>query len=513
MSRSSLRCRAIAGAVLPALLAVSNFAHGAVTDAQMEKAVQRLDGIIKRTMRTTGVPGLAVAIVHNDQVVFLKGYGVRRAGTSLPVTPDTVFQVASVSKPMTSTVLAGLVGDGVINWDDPIRKFDPSFQLADPAVTRAVTFRDLLSHRSGLPAHAGDLIEDAGFGRFQVLQRLRSYPLGDRFRTAYAYTNFGITEAGVAGAKAVGLTWEQLASQRLFARAGMTSTSYRFSDYWQSPEKAYPHVPRRRNFVPDGVWVHRYVRQPDAQAPGGGLSSTVRDMAQWMRLQLAGGRLDGNRIIDARALAETHRRTMRKDDGGFYGLGWSVGVAHDRVQYAHSGEFLLGVRSEVVLIPAEKLGIIVLVNAAPNGVPEGINRSFLDLVFDGQLSRNWVSFCNQQFEIMTANDLAGDGTDYARKPAVPRPMRALADYAGTYASPVYGLLRVKAVGMRLEMELGPGRMRLPLLPYDGDWFYFRTKGEGQTGLSGAVFRGDGGRVTSVTLNCLDKQGLGTFRRP
>lgn len=504
---------AVAATVLLAWMFGPTPAEAKVTETQVRTAITRLDGIIRQTLRVTGVPGLAVAIVHNDEVVFLKGYGVRKAGTSLPVTPDTVFQLASISKPVTSTVLAGLVGDGLIGWNDPIRRFDPNFRLSDARATGLVTFRDLLSHRSGLPGHAGDLLEDIGFSRSQILSRLRFYPLGDRFRKAYAYTNFGITEAAVAAAKSTGLPWEQLAARRLFERAGMDSTSARFVDYWRSPEKAYGHVPRRRDFVPDGHWVNRYVRDPDAQSPGGGVSSTVRDMARWMRLQLAGGRLDDQQIINARALAQTHRPVMRTDTGGTYGLCWNVGASHDRLQLAHSGEFLLGFRTEVVLIPSEKLGIIVLVNAAPNGIPEGINRDFLDLVFDGKRSRNWVRFANEQFEEITAEDLVGDGTNYSAKPAPVSAARSLGQYAGLYVSPVYGTLRVKVSGDRLVMELGPARVRLPLRHYNGDHFYFRTKGESQTGLSGAIFRESGGRITSVVVNSLDRQGLGEFRRP
>jgi hypothetical protein len=185
---------------------------------------------------------------------------------------------------------------------------------------------------------------------------------------------------------------------------------------------------------------------------------------------------------------------------------------HDRVILSHSGAFLLGVRTEVMLVPAESLGIIVLVNAAPNGIPEGINRDFLDLVFAGKRTRDWVKFANERFEEMTAEDLSGDGTNYFAKPSPVREARSLGAYEGFYFSPVYGPLRVRSSGGRLVMELGPGRMRLPLSHYDGDTFWFRTRGEGQTGPSGAIFRADGGRIASVTLNNLDKQHLGTFRK-
>lgn len=167
------------------------------------------------------VPGMAIAVVYQDTVVHLKGYGVRKAGSPDRVDSDTVFQLALVSKPIASTVMAGLVGDGVIQWDDPVVRHNPSFALGDPAATRAVTLRDFFCHRSGLSSHAGDLLEDMGYGREDILYRLRFLPLGNRFRNTYAYTNFGMTEAAVAAARSAGTSWEDLTTTRLFQPACM----------------------------------------------------------------------------------------------------------------------------------------------------------------------------------------------------------------------------------------------------------------------------------------------------
>jgi CubicO group peptidase (beta-lactamase class C family) len=180
-----------------------------------------LEQLAKDTLHKTGVPGMAIAVVYHDEVLYLKGFGVRKAGENQPVDADTVFQLASVSKPIASTIVAGVVGDGVVSWDDPISKHDPDFQMDNSYVTREVTLRDMFSHRSGLPDHAGDLLEDLGFDRATILSRLRYLPTADHFRATYAYTNFGLTEAAVAAAKAAGKSWEDLAVQKLYQPLGM----------------------------------------------------------------------------------------------------------------------------------------------------------------------------------------------------------------------------------------------------------------------------------------------------
>ena len=216
--------------------------NSGVTREQVEAAIPKLEQYVKDAMQRTGVPGIAVTVAFHDEVLYLKGFGVRKAGENQPVDADTVFQVASLSKPIASTIVAGVVGDKVVSWDDPIIKHDPGFQMDNPYVTSMVTLRDMFSHRSGLPDHGGDLLEDLGFDRATILYRLRYLPTDDNFRSVYAYTNFGLTEAAIAAAKATGKAWEDLADQRLYQRLGMKQTSSRFADYEAASNRALIHV-------------------------------------------------------------------------------------------------------------------------------------------------------------------------------------------------------------------------------------------------------------------------------
>ncbi|MFE2480072.1 serine hydrolase [Streptomyces sp. NPDC059389] len=476
-----------------------------ITDAEVDAALKRLPGFVTDAMRSTGVPGAAVAVVHDDKVVYLKGFGVRRTDAPGAIGPDTVFQIASLSKPVSSTVVAGALKDPA-DWND--RTELPGFALKDPWVTDHVTTADLFSHRSGLPDHAGDLLEDLGYDQAYILDHLRLEPLSP-FRASYNYTNFGLTAAAEAVARKKGTTWEKLNQDVLFKPAGMTHTSTEFSAFANAPDHAATHVKN-----PDGTWSPRYVRDPDAQAPAGGVSSTATDMARWLRLQLAGGTLDGKRIIPADTLAATHLPhilsqppTPPLDHTGFYGLGWNVSYDDaGRLRLSHSGAFELGANTNVTMLPLEKLGIVVLTNGAPVGVADAIAMDFFDTAEHGGPTTDWLPL----FAELYAQQL-GPGpsaTDYAHPPAGAKPARADSAYTGTYVSPYYGKLTVTAnPGGGLTLSLGPKPMRFPLTHYDGDTFSYVTTGENAVGRTGVFFK-DG----TVRIEYLDATHLGTFTK-
>src|SRR5205809_4372216 len=289
--------------LLPILLAPF-FAHAQerspVTAQQVEKAIREVEKLAQKQIQENTLPGLAIAVVFQDKVVYAKGFGVRDVNTKTPVGADTVFQLASLSKPIGSTVVAALVSEGKITWDSKLSVLDPTFAMFDPWVTREITIRDMYAHRSGLPAHAGDLLEDLDFTRAEILYRLRYQHPDSSFRSHYAYTNFGMTEGGIAAAKAYGLEWEEAAKQKLYNPLGMNSTSSHYTDFMARKNKALGHV------LVDGKWVQKFKRDPDPQSPTGGVSSSVNDVAKWMRLQLANGKFNDKQVVDKAALAETH---------------------------------------------------------------------------------------------------------------------------------------------------------------------------------------------------------------
>ena len=219
----------------------------------------------------------------------------------------------------------------------------------------------------------------------------------------------------------------------------------------------------------DGKWAARYTRNADAQSPAGGVSSTVRDLAQWMRLQLGRGRLEGKQLVDAGALAETHRPVMvtgppadpGKDRADLYALGWGVRYEDKgRVILSHSGAFSEGAATTVVLIPSEDLGITILTNAFPIGVPEALVRCFIDLAHHGKVEKDWFALFKRAFGAMFSA-MAGNN-DYSKPPAQPWPSLPADAYAGTYRNECFGDIRVSVKENGLVLKLGPREILYPL---------------------------------------------------
>ncbi|POX55526.1 serine hydrolase [Streptomyces sp. Ru71] len=483
-----------------------------LTQDQVKTAVSRLDGLVENAMRQTGVPGVAVAVVYQDKVIYRKGFGVRELGKSAKVDPATVFQLASVSKPLSSTVVAGAVGRKVIGWDDPVRPHEPDFALKDPYVSANATVADLFSHRSGLPDHAGDLLQDLGYPLDYILRHLRLEPLTP-FRASYAYTNFGLTAAGEAVAHAAKTSWPRLATDTLFKPLGMDHSSYERADYDKAADKASAHV------LVNGHWKPSTTENADRQAPAGGASSSVDDLTKWMRLQLGNGEFEGRKLIDPAALDQTHVPHSVANpphapagEPGFYGLGWDVGYdQRGRLRLSHSGGFELGAATTVSLLPGEQLGVVVLSNGQPIGVPEAISAAFFDIAQNGKQTVDWLPFFRKAVE--AAVYTGASPTNYAKPPANATPAKADDVYTGTYANDYYGPVVVTSDGKgNLSMTLGPKKMTFPLKHYTGDTFSYQTQGENAVGLSGVTFHTRSGQATSVTIEHLDANGLGTFTR-
>ncbi len=480
-----------------------------VTAEDVDAALEQIPDQAEAILETSGVPGMSVVVVYKDEVVYAEGFGVKELGTDDAVDGDTVFPLASLSKPLSATVVAGLVGDGLVQWDDPVASHLDGFGLSEPYVSENVTIADMFSHRSGLPAHAGDLLEDMGYNREQIIERLEMLPLTP-FRDSYAYTNIGLTAGAVSAANAAGMTWEDASEKVLFEPAGMSHTSMTYAGLMAEGNRALPH---RRDA--NGNFELSEQRQPDPQAPAGGASSSARDMGQWLRIQLNDGSLGGKQVIDPKALAPM--RTPQSVSGppgtpsahaGFYGLGLGIGYRDDGyTSWSHSGAFLMGTGTAVNLVPGQNLGVAVLTNGAPVGAAEAMAATVVDLVVDGEVTRDWWAGYSPQFEGFYEPETP---TDWAEVPSDPTPPRELSTYVGTYSNDYYGPMTVREDDGALVMTLGPAGMEFPLDPYDGDAFLFTPPGENSLGPTGITFTVEGAGVTSVNSEFYDTNGLGTW---
>lgn len=519
--RGGLRMAAAALCLLP--LAAATRAHAetsppqyvasSIPDGQIAAAIASLDATAADILQRSGIPGMAIAVVRDGKVVYAKGFGVRKVGDPAPVDADTVFQIASLSKSVAATVVARQVGAGVVTWETPLIRHLPWFRLSDPWVSAHVTIADMFSHRSGLPDHAGDHLEELGFDRRAILERLRLVPLSP-FRSTYAYTNFGLTAGAEAVAVASGKSWEALSDAVLYTPLGMASTSSRLADFERRPNRALLHVKIGESYQP------KFVRRPDAQAPAGGVSSSVNDLARWMTLVLANGSYEGQTLIPEAALLPAARAEIISSPSAaldarpsMYGYGIGVGITSSgRVSLDHSGAFSSGAATSYRMLPSQKLGIVVLTNAEPTGAPEAVGADFMDRVETGRVSRDWYAAYHPLLAALNApaGSLAGKTA-----PAAPQASAPVARLVGTYASPYYGRATITRVGDGLELTLGPARLRYALSHWDGNIFAFAPSGENEAPGSRAALTfttGRRGKVRDFRIDYLDEAGQSRFVR-
>jgi len=482
-----------------------------INRAHVDDAVKQLRDRITATLKDGGPPGLAFGVVFEDKVVATGGYGVRTLGQPAPIDGDTVFQLASVSKSVSGSVMSALVGKKAFAWDDPMHA--PNFALADQYVSDNVSYADLYSHRSGLPDHAGDLLEDLGFPQDAVLNKLRLFPL-DPFRSTYAYTNFGLTEAAVAGAAKAGMSFEDAARTELFDPLGMTNTSATFADFMGHPDHATGHV------LDGDKWVNTpQQRNPDDQSAAGGISSSINDMMKWLRMELADGKLDGRQIVDADALHRTWLPDImfqppKQPDSvpGFYGMGFNINYDNaGRLRLTHSGAFALGASTAVTMYPGDKVGIVVLTNGQPHGEPEAMAASFFDDLLVGHQTQDWVGLIR---DVMKKLIYPPPSQDWAHPPAGAAPAGPNDRYVGTYTSDIYGPAEVFVGPSGLQFRIGPQGQVYDLHPYNGDQMWWQFRGENAGPPAAATFSSDaGGKAASLDLENIVVPGqFGPFKR-
>jgi CubicO group peptidase (beta-lactamase class C family) len=497
-----LRLRAIATASLLLVVVV------APLRAQSPE-LHGLDAYVEQAMRDWEIPGLAIAVVRNDSVIFANGYGERRLGGGEPVDEHTLFAIASTTKAMTVGALGMLVDEGLVDWDDPVTKHLPDFQLADPYVTRHVTIRDLLTHRTGVARHDNVWIA-APFDRAEIVRRARYLPQENGFREGYAYNNIMYMVAGEVVSAAAGMTWETFVEARLFAPLGMTRSTTRTGVADARTNVATAHVPL------DGRLVAMDRRDYDALGPAGSVFSSVWDMAQWLRLQLAGGVHDGRRLIEESTIEAMHepqvvlgidstsRRRFPTQTFFAYGLGWRLHDYHGRNVVQHTGAVNY-TRTQVGMIPSEKIGVVVMANLSTSGLQTALMYRVFDALL-GLPETDWsADYLEASRRSAAASERRAAEAEASRVPGT-RPSLSLEGYTGTYSDDLFGNVSVEMEDGRLVLRYSPDYVA-DLEHWHHDTFraVWRSAGFGHTL---ATFPLDSaGRARAVEL-----QGFTTFRK-
>ena len=397
---------------------------------------------------------MAVAVVKDGRVLLAKGYGVRKLGEPAPVDAQTLFGIASNTKAFTATALGLLAEEGKIEWDGPVTRYLPWFQMYDPYVTREMTVRDLLVHRSGLGLGAGDLLlfPETTYTRREILHRLRFVRPATSFRSAYAYDNILYIAAGEVVEAVSGMSWENFIAERILKRVGMTSSRPRHSADVTRMNVAIPHAGLETGITAQPI------DENDNMNPAGGILSCAEDMARWMLVHLNEGRLaDGGRLFDARTERElgtlvtpmpisdppAELAAQRMNFSG-YALGFRVSDYRGRKLVNHTGG-LTGYVSRLVMVPELELGIAVLTNQESDEAYNSIIFAVLDKAM-GAPATDWAAAylkIQERARARTAEALkqAGEKRTVGLQPSLP-----LVTYAGTYEDAWYGPVIIVAEG-------------------------------------------------------------------
>jgi CubicO group peptidase (beta-lactamase class C family) len=477
----------------PALAALRGCATVVVVVALLQTATRArpelvegppdLDPWIARAMRTFDVPGLAIAIVKDDAVVASKGYGVRMLGESAAVDEKTLFGIASNTKAFTATALAMLVEEKKIEWDAPVIRYLPAFAMFDPYVTRELTVRDLLVHRSGLGLGAGDLLwwPASTYNRQEIAHRLRYIRPATSFRSAYAYDNVLYLVAGEVIAAVSGQSWEDFISTRILSRVGMTGTNVRHSAATATGNVAATHAEVDGKVRPIAPFAS------DNTNPAGGINSSAEDMAKWLRVQLAGGRLpDGTRLIseaNARQLttivtpmpvgeAPPELPPLKMNFRG-YALGFEIRDYRGHKIVLHTGG-LPGYVSRVAFIPDAHVGVAVLTNQESGEAFDSIAWHVLDHYLAAP-AFDWIDGF-AKLRARNAAQLADAERRAAVKAPGSRPSLPLERYAGTYRDDWYGDIVVSYASGALTMTFShTPALTGTLEPFQHDTFVARWR--------------------------------------
>ena len=453
-----------------------------------------LDQRIEALRRQADVPGLAVAIVEHGKVVLARGYGVRRLGSPARVDADTLFMNGSTGKAMTVAALATLVDAGKLGWDDKVIDHLPGFQMYDPWVTREMTIRDLLVHRSGLGLGAGDLlfVPRGSLSRAEIVRRLRYIKPATSFRNAYAYDNILYTVAGAVIEAVSGQRYEDYMRDHVFRPAGMTTATADPAVRLTTADRAQPHARIGgvvRNLAPQQVLDERD-QLGQASAPAGLIAVSANDLAKWLQLQLAQGSLpNGRRLFSAAAAAEMWRPVtiepiapappeLAGTQATFqnYALGWEVRDYHGARIVSHAGG-VFGFTTMVVLIPEKEVGFAITINAEDSIVRMGLTYELIDHYL-GLPAQDWPS----RYQAYLKRRLGAAATSVQAAAAAPArvgPSLAPARYAGDYADPWYGTVRVgqDTRGLTIDFTTTP-RMAGRLEHYQYDTFVARFADKG-----------------------------------
>jgi len=483
-------------------------------ESRIEPLAPTFDRLLAKAMKDWEVPGLAVGVVENDRIVYLKGFGVKELGKPEPITPHTVFALASLSKAFCAATIGLMVDEEKMAWDDPVRKHLPGFALRDPIANQTVTIRDLLNHMTGVSRNDA-LWYRTNWSQRDLLAKIPKLASTLPIRTRPIYNNLMYMAAGNAAGAAAGTTWESLVTQRIFQPLGMRDTGPTSESYQKAPDRATPH---EKDDSLKNVPMEFLVC--DNLGGAGAVNSNAADMCQWMRMLLNQGVFEGKRILSEKSLREIMRpqAIYGSPSGGVssafsniqsYSMGWSQRDLDGQMILNHTGR-LDGFSTSVTLLPKLKIGIVLLTNSE-SSMPYVTNSALVDAIL-GRREFPYFGFVKWVQGDGWAKGKRKEKAFLDERVKGTHPARKLEDYVGKYTDPVYGTVEIGLEKEKLKVKWQWYSGPLTHLHYETFYWMQPIGHPNVTGLTTVTFHYDNrGSVAALNLGGVDSDELTAVR--
>lgn len=428
-------------------------------------SIPGLDEVVDRGLKEWNTPGLAIAVIQDGRIALARGYGFRDLANRQPVTPDTLFSIASASKPFTATLAAMLIDEQAFDLDLPLTTWIPDFRMFDPMATAKTTLRDLLCHRTGIPRLEFYQLNMPAT-RGNVTAAMHCFKPVVDFRSRLQYSNINYIVAGNLLERITGKTWESLLRERIFEPLGMKRSLCSVKDVLHDPDHAKPYIDF--DDVPEEMQPH----DADVLGPAGGIISSVNDLSRWVLFNLNRGKVDGKSLVNDQNLARIQSpqmpapmlRKFPRDSPPSYGLGWIIDDYRGHRHVHHEG-VLYGFTSLVSFLPDDGLGIVILANLNATPLPDVLERFVLDRLLKLEPIDWYKRKQDQVKELIAAYESLDANGDGGRIEGT-TPSHPLNDYTGLFHHDGYGDLTVARNGDALEGRLTTVTCPLKHIHYD-----------------------------------------------
>ena len=473
--------------------------------AQPSFITDSLDAYIKEGMKDWKIPGLSIAIVKDDKVVMMKGYGVRDLETKEPVDENTLFMIASNSKLFTGTALAQLDYNNKLSLNDKITKYFPDYRVYDSCTTQLVTIKDMLGHHLGTKTFQGDFtFWNSGLSRREIMRKMQYLKPPQNFRASYGYCNSCFLTAGEIIPLVTGKPWEVYVYDSLIEPLEMTHTHTLGQGMSQMPDAATPYTntfsPALEQLPYDNV---------DNLGPAGSIVSCVNDLTHWLMMQLDSGRYNGKQIVawpalqktrDANTLISTRSNPFLPTHFTAYGLGVFEADYNGKQIFYHTGG-ADGFVTNTCFVPEEKLGITILTNNDNQSFFELLRYQILNAYFGvpyKNLSKQILPRFNEEHQKVLDTISAWKARIKGNKP--PLPLNA---YTGNYSNQLFGDIQISANGNDLQITFPDHRNLSATLQYMDNGQWLMTYSNPAFGIFPLTFKTEGNKVISTDVKVND----------